>query len=119
MLSPALTHLAGQLELCAARSGDDNVMHEFKAQQGRAITLAGAIEAIVSHTLEGHVYYAHVPKPQPGGFNRSGPSLSASPLSVAPMLGERLFGALAHDGEAPLDALEGPDSDSETPALAK
>ena len=94
VLSPALTHLAGQLELCAARSGDDNVMHEFKAQQGRAITLAGAIEAIVSHTLEGHVYYAHVPKPQPGGFNRSGPSLSASPLSVAPMLGERLFGAL-------------------------
>ena len=34
--------------------------------------------------------------------------------------GERLFGTLAHDGEAPLDALEGPDrADSETPALAK
>jgi ATP-dependent DNA helicase DinG len=93
-LSPALVHLAGQLEVCAARARDDNAMHEFKAQQARAGALAGSVEAVVSQTLAGHVYYAHLPRPQPGGFNRAGPSLSASPLSVAPMLAERLFGEL-------------------------
>jgi ATP-dependent DNA helicase DinG len=89
-LSPALDLLASRIEGCAARAGDDNLVHELKAQQAKAVAISGGIRAIVSHAMEGHVYYAHVPTARERG-GRGSPSLSASPLSVAEMLKERLF----------------------------
>ncbi|MBA2481531.1 MAG: DEAD/DEAH box helicase [Planctomycetes bacterium] len=90
-LSPALDLLAQRLDACAQRAGEDNLLHEVKAQQSRAVAFAGSVRAIISHGMEGHVYYAHVPMRRTPGVNRLSPSLSASPLSVADLLKERLF----------------------------
>ncbi len=90
ILSPALDLLAQRLEACATRAGDDNLLLEVKAQQARAIGFAGGIRAIISQNMDGHVYYAHVPQGRAPGRSSS-PSLSASPLSVAQLLKERLF----------------------------
>ncbi|MBA3710580.1 MAG: helicase, partial [Planctomycetes bacterium] len=93
-LSPALDLLSQRLDACAQRAGEDNLLHEVKAQQARALAFAGSLRAIVSHGMEGHVYYAHVPTQRGPGQNRMSPSLSASPLSVADLLKARLFDAM-------------------------
>jgi ATP-dependent DNA helicase DinG len=81
--------LAQRMEACAARAEDDNSLHEVKAQIARCAAFAGSIRAIIGHALDGHVYYAHVPPRRAQG--RAYPSLSASPLSIADLLKERLF----------------------------
>jgi len=87
IVSPALTLLAARLEACAVRATDDNLVHEIHAQQERARIMAGALTAIIDQTHSGHVYYANLPRDRRTG------SLSASPLSVADLLKERLFDA--------------------------
>jgi ATP-dependent DNA helicase DinG len=87
LLSGALSLVGSRLEACAVRATDDNVVHELHAQQERAVTLSGALRAIIEQSHAGHVYYANVPT------GRRAPSLSASPLSVSELLKERLFDA--------------------------
>jgi ATP-dependent DNA helicase DinG len=89
-LSPALDLLTQRLDGCAARAGEENLLHELKAQQAKAVAMSGAIRAIVGQLTDGHVYYAHVPQSRERG-GRGSPSLSASPLSVAELLKVRLF----------------------------
>ncbi len=84
-LSPALDALGARLAVCASRAEDDNLLMELKAQQARCTALSGSLRAIIEHALEDYVYYAHVPDA------RGSPALSASPLSVAGLLKERLF----------------------------
>ncbi len=84
-LSPALDELARALGECATRAGDDNLLHELKAQQSRALALSGSVRAIIEQGMEGHVYHAHL------ASGRGSSSLAASPLSVADLLKERLF----------------------------
>ncbi len=90
-IAPAFHTLGQALEACVARSSDDNLQHEVRAQLTRAAALSGTIRAVVEQQLGNHVYYAHVPTKRDA---RASPSLSASPLSVAELLKERLFSAM-------------------------
>lgn len=84
-LSPALDNVGRALEACAARAADENQVQELKAQQARAAALAGSIRAVVEHVDPAQVYFAQVPR------GRGQVALTASPLSVAGLLKERLF----------------------------
>ncbi len=84
-LSPALDELGRALELCRARASEDNAVQELRAQTERAAVISGALRQVIEQQLPEHVYYAHLPS------GRGSPSLSASPLSVAELLRQRLY----------------------------
>jgi ATP-dependent DNA helicase DinG len=85
VLSPALDAVAKTLDACRAHVDDDNALNELRAQQERAVALAGSLRWVVEQQGSDHVYYAQVPT------GRGSPSLSASPLSVAELLKKQLF----------------------------
>jgi ATP-dependent DNA helicase DinG len=87
-LSPALDALARGLDACRARAGEENSLQELRAQMERAAVISGALRQVVEQQMAEHVYYAHLPS------GRGSPALSASPLSVAALLKERLFASL-------------------------
>lgn len=87
-LSPALDALAGALDVCRGRATEENAGQELRAQQERAQAFAGSVRWVIEQQAAEHVYYAHVPT------GRGSPSLSASPLTVAPLLKEKLFSQL-------------------------
>jgi ATP-dependent DNA helicase DinG len=85
VLSPALDLVARALDNCRSQADDDNSVNELRAQQDRAVTLAGSIRWVIEQAGPDYVYYANVP------IGRGSPSLSASPLSVAELLKTKLF----------------------------
>jgi ATP-dependent DNA helicase DinG len=85
LLSPALDELARGLELCRSKTTEENAIQELRAQGDRAAVMSGAVRQVIEQQMQEHVYYAHLPS------GRGTPSLSASPLSVAELLKQRLF----------------------------
>jgi len=91
-LTPAMNELALRLRGLKDRAVNEADRYELNSYAERASEIADAAEALVSQTSVGCVYWVEVSR-VPGSGRPARVTLACSPVEVAPLLREHLFGA--------------------------